>query len=333
MASLTQNKHDTTKQQYKVVCFLVITFVMAYQRKVLQEKLLSFLAAIRNYVILFAFIAFCIKACEQADSSKSRGCCKSNQSQQGAQGAGRNHNSRTGRDATSTAYRGQGVGSTYNSHREAGTRATSSSGSTYNGRGAAPNQARNHAKPVPNGPSQPNGYGGDPYSTFSAGQHAQNLPGLFPELSHLYQQSIDAINRQYHRDMERIKRQHSYALNQNQLAFEHQHQLYMQQQEQRRQQEQRWQEEQARQRQWQHYQQRQSQESRPKPRRSSRSSRLRKYYDILGIRCDASASGIRQAYRKGALRWHPDKPGGCGEKFRQLQEAYEILSADRERRS
>ena len=229
MASLTQNKHATKRLQYKLMCFLVITFVIAYQRKVLQEKVSSFLAAIGQYVILFAFIAFCIKACEQADSSKSRGC-KSNQSQQGAQGAGRNHNSGTGRGATSTAYRGQGVGSTYNTHREAGTRATSSSGSTCNGGGAAPNQARNHGKPVPNGPSQPNGfYGGDPYSTFSAGQHAQNLSGLTPELSHLYQQSIDAINRQYHRDMEKIKRQHSYALNQNQLAFEHQHQLYMQQ--------------------------------------------------------------------------------------------------------
>lgn len=332
MASLTQNKHATKRSQYKLMCFLVITFVIAHQRKVLQEKVSSFLATVGGYVFLFVIIAGCIKASEQAYSSKSRGC-KSNQSQQGAQGAGRNHNSRTGRDATSTAYRGQGVGSTYNSHREAGTGATSSSGSRCNGGGAAPNQARDHAKPVPNGPSQTNGYGGVPCSTFSAGQHAQNLPGLTPELSHFFQQSIDAINLQYHRDMERIKRQHSYALNQNQLAFEHQHQLYMQQQEQRRQQEQRWQEEQARRRQWQHYQQRQSQESRPKPRRSSRSSRLRKYYDILGIRCDASASGIRQAYRKGALRWHPDKPGGCGEKFRQVQEAYEILSADRVRRS
>ena len=106
----------------------------------------------------------------------------------------------------------------------------------------------------------------------------------------------------------------------------------MQEQEQRRQQEKRWQEEQARRRQWQHFQQQQSQESRPKSRRSSRSSRLRKHYDILGIRSDASASEIRKAYRKAALRWHPDKPGGCGEKFRQIQEAYEILSADREGR-
>ena len=333
MASSTQNKHAMKSWQYKLVCFLIITFVIAYHRKVLQEKVSSFLAIIKVSVLLFAFVAFvefCIKASEQADFSKSPED-KSNRSQQGAQGGSINNNSGSNRGASSTAYRGQGVGSTYNSHREAGTRATSSSGSTFNDGGTAPKQARNTK---PTRPDQPNGYyGGDPYSPFSANHHAQNLPGLAPELSHLYQQSIDAINRQYHRDMDRIKRQHSYALNQNQLAFEHQHQLYMQQQEQRRQQEQRWQEEQARRRQWQHYQQRQSQESRPKPRRSSRSSRLRKYYDILGIRSDASASGIRQAYRKGALRWHPDKPGGCGEKFRQLQEAYEILSADRERRS
>ena len=332
MASSTQNKHAAKRLQCKLMCFLVITFVVAYQRKVLQEKVSSFLAAVKDYVFLFVFIAGCIKASEQqADPPKSRGS-KSNQSQQGAQEDSINCNAGSSRGATSTAYRGQSVGSTYNSHREAGTRAPSSSGSTFNDGGTAPNQARNHTKPTR--PGQPNGYyGGDPYSTFSAGQHAQNLPGLNPELSHLYQQSIDAINRQYYRDMDRIKRQHHYALNQNQLAFEHQHQLYMQQQEQRRQQEQRWQEEQARRRQWQHYQQRQSRESRPKPRRSSRSSRLKKHYDILGIRSDASASDIRQAYRKGALRWHPDKPGGCGEKFRKIQEAYEILSADRERRS
>ena len=313
--------------QYKLVCFLVFTFVIASQRRVLLEKLSSFFTNLKGAVFLLAFVAS-VEFYNKAYEPKSQGHNSSSRNH----GGNVNNSAGSNQRATSTAYRGQGVGSTYNAQREAGARATSSSGSTFNGGSAAPN----HARPTGagNGPGQSNRYpaGDDPYSTFSANQHAQHLPGLTPELSHLYQQSIDAINRQYYRDMDRIKRQHSYALNQNLLAFEHQHQLYMQQQEQRRRQERRWQEEQTRRRQWQHYQQRQNQESRPRSRRSSRSSRFRNHYDILGIRSDASASDIRKAYRKAALRWHPDKQGGCGEKFRKIQEAYEILSADRERR-
>ncbi|KAA3468724.1 chaperone protein DnaJ-like [Gossypium australe] len=53
------------------------------------------------------------------------------------------------------------------------------------------------------------------------------------------------------------------------------------------------------------------------------------YYTILGIRKDASFSDIRTAYRKLALKWHPDRyvtnPAVAGEaklKFQQIQEAY-----------
>ncbi|CAI8615378.1 unnamed protein product [Vicia faba] len=57
------------------------------------------------------------------------------------------------------------------------------------------------------------------------------------------------------------------------------------------------------------------------------------YYSVLGIRSDASSSDIRTAYRKLAMRWHPDKwtrnPATAGEaklRFQQIQEAYSVLS-------
>ncbi|XP_010528919.1 PREDICTED: dnaJ homolog subfamily B member 6-like isoform X2 [Tarenaya hassleriana] len=57
------------------------------------------------------------------------------------------------------------------------------------------------------------------------------------------------------------------------------------------------------------------------------------YYKVLGIRQDASFSDIRTAYRKLALKWHPDRyarnPAVAGEakrRFQQIQEAYSVLS-------
>ncbi|GMG99763.1 hypothetical protein Nepgr_001603 [Nepenthes gracilis] len=63
------------------------------------------------------------------------------------------------------------------------------------------------------------------------------------------------------------------------------------------------------------------------------------YYSILGVRKDASSSDIRSAYRKLALKWHPDRwvtnPSVTGEanrRFQQIQEAYSVLS-DKGKRS
>ena len=50
------------------------------------------------------------------------------------------------------------------------------------------------------------------------------------------------------------------------------------------------------------------------------------YYQNLGISKDASPDDIKKAYRKLALKYHPDKNDGNKERFQQIQEAYETLS-------
>lgn len=55
------------------------------------------------------------------------------------------------------------------------------------------------------------------------------------------------------------------------------------------------------------------------------------YYDLLGIQKDASAEEIKRAYRKSAHKYHPDKGGGDEQKFKQINEAYQILSDPQKR--
>lgn len=55
----------------------------------------------------------------------------------------------------------------------------------------------------------------------------------------------------------------------------------------------------------------------------------RDYYEILGVTRSASESELKSAYRKLALKWHPDrnKEAGAEAKFKEINEAYEVLSS------
>src|SRR5438552_15322821 len=60
----------------------------------------------------------------------------------------------------------------------------------------------------------------------------------------------------------------------------------------------------------------------------------RDYYEVLAIPRDASIDDIKKAYRKMALKHHPDKNPGdpaAEEKFKEAAEAYAVLSDDEKR--
>lgn len=60
----------------------------------------------------------------------------------------------------------------------------------------------------------------------------------------------------------------------------------------------------------------------------------RDYYEVLGVSRDASADDLKKAYRKLAVKFHPDKNPGdktAEEKFKEVSEAYDILNDDQKR--
>ncbi len=58
------------------------------------------------------------------------------------------------------------------------------------------------------------------------------------------------------------------------------------------------------------------------------------YYSLLGVERDADPSALKKAYRKQAMRFHPDRNPGDAEaeaRFKQVSEAYNVLSDDEKR--
>ena len=60
------------------------------------------------------------------------------------------------------------------------------------------------------------------------------------------------------------------------------------------------------------------------------------YYDVLDLKCNCTQEEIKEAYKKKALKWHPDKnlnnKKQAEEKFKDISNAYQILSDTQKRK-
>jgi DnaJ family protein B protein 6 len=61
------------------------------------------------------------------------------------------------------------------------------------------------------------------------------------------------------------------------------------------------------------------------------------YYEVLGLKKTATTDEVKKAFRKLAVKWHPDKnpdnKAEATEKFKEISEAYEILSDEHKRKN
>ena len=55
------------------------------------------------------------------------------------------------------------------------------------------------------------------------------------------------------------------------------------------------------------------------------------YYEVLGLKKGASKDEVKKAFHKLAHKYHPDKKGGDEAKFKELSEAYSVLSDKKKR--
>ena len=55
------------------------------------------------------------------------------------------------------------------------------------------------------------------------------------------------------------------------------------------------------------------------------------YYKVLGVNKDASKEELKKAFKKLAMQYHPDRPEGDEKKFKEINEAFQVLGDEKKR--